>query len=224
MAPRESIILVGRIAVRAGRLCTLIAATVLLAVPVGSPAVHAQTTGSTGAALAGGALGLYSGALLGDLGALVPCTETPAGVRCIQWVAGLGGAVGLMGGAMTGAGDSERLKHSAISAAIGFGVGGLAGMALRPVAQRVGWHDVVVMGLWGGAIGAQPMGALLGFGAGAVVGLAVWQLVPDAGFPSAVGIAALGMAMGGLVAWLEDGISAQTGPQAVPVTLLRVRF
>ncbi len=132
--------------------------------------------------------------------------------------------MGLLGGAMTGAGDSERLRNIAISSAIGFGVGGIAGLVLKPVAQRVGWRDIATMAVWGGAIGAQPMGALLGFGAGGLVGFIFWQAVPGFGFPEALAAAAAGVAIGGLVGWMEDGISAQTTDPPTPVTLVRIRF
>lgn len=183
-----------------------------------------QTSGSTAAATAGAALGLYSGALLVTFGSLIPCTETPSGAPCVRLGAAFGGAVGLLGGAMTGAGDSQRLENIAISSAIGFGVGGVAGLVLKPVAQRVGWRDVATMAVWGGAIGAQPMGALIGFGAGGLVGFVFWKAIPGFNFPEFIATAAAGVAIGGLVGWMEDGISAQSADPPTPVTLIRVRF
>ncbi len=190
----------------------------------GAAPARGQTSGSTAAALAGAALGLYSGALLAMFGSIIPCTETPSGAPCVRLGAAFGGTVGLVGGALTGAGDSERLQNTAISTAIGFGVGGIAGLALKPVAQRVAWRDVATMAVWGGAIGAQPMGSLIGFGVGGLVGFVFWQAVPGFNFPEALATAAAGVAIGGLVGWMEDGISAQTADPPTPVTLLRIRF
>jgi hypothetical protein len=186
---------------------------------------QARADGSPGAAAAGGALGLLSGAVLGVAGSIIPCTQTWDGARCITGHAIGGGALGLLGGALAGAGDRDLVRSAALSAGIGFLAGGAAGLVLKPVAQRFGWPDVFTVGLLGGAIGASPGGAAIGFGGGAVAGLIIWRVLPGRSFPDALAAVLAGTALGGLGGWLLRGMNAQPGDAiSVRVPVAHIRF
>ena len=169
----------------------------------------AQQSSSTGAAIAGGALGLSSGATLAFAGSLVPCTQSRPGPACVRWSAVAGGALGLTGGAMLGAADSDLLSDVALGAGIGFATGVVGGLVLKSAAERFGWQDVAVVGLFGGAIGAAPVGSAIGFLSGSALGLATMALVDSFDTPDLIGAAAAGLALGGIVEWLVRGIGAQ---------------
>jgi hypothetical protein len=194
----------------------------LLASPDG--AVAQDRDGSAIAALAGGALGLYSGAMLGFTGGIIPCTQGSVGVGCIRWHAAGAGAIGLVSGALLGAGDAERLGDAALSAGIGFVAGSAAGLVIKPLAQRFGWHDVLTVGLLGGAVGAAPIGSALGFGLGAGAGLILWRAIPGGTFPNAIAVAVAGLALGGLTQWVIEGARAHEGPRPTFLMPLQVRF
>ncbi len=172
---------------------------------------HAQESdGSAWAAIGGGALGLYSGATLGLLGSLTPCSQTYAGAKCVRIVTIAGGAVGLVSGVMLGAADRNRIGDHARDAGFGVLIGAGVGMGLRPFIQRFGWQDVTSMALAGGAIGASAKGAGIGFAAGSLVGLALWQIFPGFDLPDVVATALAGMAIGGVGALATEGVDRQT--------------
>jgi hypothetical protein len=188
----------------------------------------AQANGSASAAVAGGVLGLFSGTILGVAGSIIPCTQTYDGAACIRWHAFGAGALGLVGGALMGRADADRVGSAAGSAGIGFLAGSAAGLVLKPIAQRVGWLDVLTVGLLGGAIGASPEGAAIGFGAGAVAGLILWRVTPGGTFPDALSAALAGLALGGVGGWLIRGAEsrdpARAPPPGVLVPLASIRF
>lgn len=175
----------------------------------GPPMVVAQGSGSTAAAVAGGALGLASGATLAFVGSLVPCAQTRPGPACTRWSAIAGGGLGLTGGAMLGAGDSDRLGDVAVGSGIGFLVGAVGGLVLKSPAERFGWADVATVGLYGAAIGAAPLGSALGFAGGAAVGFVARELWDSFDSPDWIGAAVGGMALGGIAEWLIRGIGAR---------------
>ena len=172
----------------------------------------AQTTdGSTGAAVAGGALGLASGVTVGAVGSMIPCSQTRAGPTCVRWSAVGGGAVGLAGGAMLGAGDSDRLGDAAIGAGIGAAAGALVGLLMRSKAERFGWQDVAAVGLFGGAVGSAPLGSAIGLVGGSAIGLVATAVWDDFKTPDLLGAGLAGLALGGLAEWLVRGFDAQSG-------------
>jgi hypothetical protein len=191
----------------------------------GAPAVSvAQQSGSAVAAVAGGALGLTSGATLALVGSLVPCTQSRPGPTCVRWSAIGGGALGLTGGAMLGASDSDQLRDVAVGAGIGFLAGAAAGLALKSAAERFGWQDVATVGLFGAAIGAAPVGSAIGFLGGSAVGLVVWSVADSFDTPDLIGAAVAGLAIGGIAEWLISGIGAgsEDAPKfsvALPLTV-----
>jgi hypothetical protein len=201
---------------------------IVLAGAVASVSRAQDTNGSTLSAFAGGALGLTSGALLGTMGSIPPCWQMAAGVHCVRWSVGMGATVGLASGVLIGAADGDRIAQSATSAAIGFGVGVAAGLALVPIAQRFGWQDVLATGLMGGAIGAAPLGAVIGLGCGTVVGATLWGTVNGVTLPDAVGIGLVGMSLGALTEWVVTAIDAQSRGDPAPglqlVLPVAVRF
>jgi hypothetical protein len=200
-----------------------------LALSLSPLAAAAQdSTGSTGAAIAGSALGLASGAVLGTMGSIPPCWQTAAGVRCVRWSVGLGAAIGVTSGAVIGANDGDRIEQAATSAAIGFGAGAVLGLALVPVAQRFGWQDVIAMGFMGGAIGGAPLGSAIGLAGGALVGAVLAQTVQDFTLPDAVGTGIVGMSLGALTQWVVTAVDAAKNGGGSPglelVVPLTVRF
>ena len=167
-----------------------------------------EISGSTGTAIAGAALGAYSGGVVGTMGSIVPCTQTYWGAKCVRWSAAAGGVIGLVSGAIIGANNSEEIERSAKSAAIGFGIGFAAGAVLKPIAQRIGWQDVAAVGLMGGAVGAAPKGAVIGLGVGTVIGFTLFKTVDGFNMPDLVGAAVGGAAIGALTDWVVTAINA----------------
>lgn len=186
---------------------------------------NGQTNGgSTQTAVAGGALGLASGATLGLTGSLVPCTQTYAGATCVRWATAVGGAIGLASGMAIGAADSDRIERAGTTAGIGAAVGVAAGLAASRFAQRFGWADVATIGLLGGAVGAMPRGAGIGVLVGGAAGVVLWQFIPGVHLPDAVGFAVAGLALGSLTQWVWSAADARrepgTGTQLlVPLTI-----
>ncbi len=161
-----------------------------------------QQNSSTWTAVAGGALGAYSGAMLGTIGSVTPCTETYLGPTCVRWSAIAGGVIGLGSGAIIGANNEEAIKDAATGAAVGFLIGAGAGAVLKPIVQRFSWQDVAALGLVGGAIGAAPVGTAIGFTAAGLTGFVLWQIVDGFEMPNAVAMALGGLAIGGLTEWV----------------------
>lgn len=193
-------------------------------VSVSPAAVEGQDAGSPRKAVAGSLLGMASGALAANIGTAMPCTRTPYGSRCVAVSSVLGGAVGGVGGVLLGAEDGSRLGGRGRSALVGLGLGTLSGLASRRAFDRFSWPDVGMIGLIGGAVGAQPRGALLGTATGGGVGLLVWAIVPDADVSDAVGFMLAGLAAGVLAGWIEDGVEAgRTDPRDGPIPLLSVQ-
>jgi len=166
-----------------------------------------EPSGTTGAAIAGAAIGAYSGGMVGAMGSIVPCTQTYWGAKCVRWSAAAGGVIGLVSGAIIGANNSEEIERSAKTAAIGFGIGFAAGAVLKPIAQRVGWQDVTAVGLMGGAVGAAPKGAVIGLGVGTVIGFTLFKTVDGFNMPDLVGAAVGGAAIGALTDWVVTAIN-----------------
>jgi hypothetical protein len=158
--------------------------------------------GEAWAVAAGGGLGFLSGALSAELAAIGPCNQTRWGVGCVQLSAGAGGTIGLAAGAAAGFQDAETIEHAALGAAIGFGVGAVGGVIVKPVAERFGWHDVATLGVVGASIGGAFPGSLIGLGAGGVAGLLAWQLVPGFERTNVVSAALVGLAVGGITQWI----------------------
>lgn len=175
-----------------------------------APILAQESDGSTAAAVAGGALGLASGAALGAVGSMIPCSQTRAGPACVRWSAIGGGTVGMTGGILLGAGDSDGLGDAALGAGIGFAVGALGGMLIRTKAERFGWQDVAAVGLFGGAIGSAPRGSAIGLLGGSAVGFLAWAIWDDFKGPDLFGTALAGLAIGGLAEWLVRGLDAES--------------
>jgi hypothetical protein len=199
-----------------------LAGLLILGVPVAT--WSQESNGSTGAAIAGAALGAYSGAMVATVGAIVPCTQTYWGDKCVRWSAVGGGLIGVVSGAVIGANDSDHIERSARGAAIGFGVGFVAGAVLKPIAQRVGWQDVAAVGLMGGAMGAAPKGAVIGLGVGAAVGFTLMQTVEGFNMPDFVGAAVGGAAIGVLTDWIVSAIQTGGSDAATPTPQLTIPF
>lgn len=175
----------------------------------GSGAAHAQdASGSTGAALAAGGLGLAAGATLGVVGSIVPCSQTLPGPRCVRAAALAGAGYGLVFGAAVGAQDSDAAADAWRNAGIGAAAGLAVGAALTPFVQRWAWYDAVALGGVGAAVGSSPVGAGIGFAAGGVAGLVLWRAVPGFGPANAAGVALAGLVIGGLAGWFAQAVDA----------------
>jgi hypothetical protein len=162
--------------------------------------------------------------MVATMGSIVPCTQTYWGDRCVRWSAVGGGLIGLVSGAVIGANDSEHIERSAKGAAIGFGVGFVAGTVLKPIAQRVGWQDVAAVGLMGGAMGAAPKGAIIGAGIGAAVGFTLMKTVDGFNMPDLVGAAIGGAALGVLTDWVVSAINTSSDGTAAGNPQLTIPF
>jgi len=193
-------------------LCRRAAPFAALVLALATPRPCAAQEGEAWAAAVGSGLGLLSGAVLADVGAIVPCGQTRAGVRCVQVAVGFGGGVGLVSGAVAGYADAETVEHAALGAAIGGGIGLVAGLAVGPFVERFRWHDVVTLGLVGGAIGASMPGSAIGLGVGAVTGVALWRLTSTIGEGNAAGAALAGLAVGGVATWAFRALGGPDGP------------
>jgi hypothetical protein len=192
----------GRPSARA--LALWVTTAVLLAVPA-----PAAAQGSDGAAVAGAALGAYSGFVLGGAAALIPCNQTYSGLGCVRAGALIGTGAGLASGIALGLADSDDIEDAYARAGIGLAAGSLALLALKPFLDRWSWPDVAAGAVIGSSIAAAGKGAWIGLAVGSGVGVAVWQLVPGAALPDAVGIGLLGMAFGGIASWVADAVDAE---------------
>ena len=187
-----------------------------------SAAAAQEDAGSSWAAAAGGALGLYSGALLGAAGSMIPCTQTAFGVKCVRVAAAAGGVIGLIGGLYLGDGDEDGVVSSYKGAAYGALAGGVVGFTLKEIVPHYGWPDVATGAAIGAGIGASAKGSAIGLAAGAAIGVVLWRAVPAIEFSDAVGIGLLGVAVGGLSSWIVRAVNAQDG--ANPAEGLELSF
>jgi hypothetical protein len=184
-------------------------------------AATAQERPRTWESVGGAALGAASGAVLGSLAALVPCNDTYAGPHCVRWAATASAVLGGVAGTFLGGADSDALERVARGAAIGFGIGAVAGAALTPFIQRWAPEDAFALGLVGGAVGTAPVGAAIGFGAGVAVGAMLWRATPRFGSPGASALALSGLAAGVLAEWIVRAAAAGGDPPSLGV---HVRF
>ena len=175
----------------------------------------AQEDGGSGwTAVGGGALGLYSGALLGAAGSMIPCTQTAAGVKCVRAAAAAGGVIGLIGGLYLGDADEDGIAAAYRGAAYGALAGAAVGFALKEVIPHYGWLDVATGAAIGAGIGAAAKGSVIGLAVGSAVGVVLWRAVPAIELPDAVGIAVAGLAVGGLTSWVVRAVDAQDDARA----------
>lgn len=207
---------------RGGSLGSSLRAAVLFAaalIPLTSQPARSQE-GSAAATVGAGALGAYSGAGLGLLGGLVPCSTTTKGLLCSRVAAGVGGVIGATSGAIIGNADQDFARRHLRNAGIGAFVGAGTGLVLQELVRQYGWLDAGAGALIGGAIGAAPKGAGIGAGVGAAVGVSLWAVFPRVEPGDAVALTLLGVAVGGLTQWILDAADAgesPTGPIPVPL-------
>lgn len=205
------------------RLWPATALIALAAVVLAPPAARAQE-GSDWARVAGGALGLYSGAVLGTLGGTIPCSQTLAGIDCVRVGGVLGGVVAAIGGVHLGGVDEDAVVSAARGTGYGLLIGAAAGYALQRSVQRLGWSEVAAGAIVGGAFGASARGAAIGLAAGTTVGILLYWTVPSFDLPNSIGVAVAGMALGGISSWIIRGVgrdagTAGTQPLTFSVTL-----
>jgi hypothetical protein len=173
------------------RLAAVCCISFLASAPGGAGEAQAQeASGSAGAAIGGAALGAASGAMLGVTASLIPCSKTLSQLTCSRASTLSAGLIGLGSGTLVGAWDSERLGSTAKGAAIGFGAGAVLGLVAKE--------------------GVQPAGAALGLGAGVFVGSVLWLAIPSYGLPDLAAAGLIGMAAGGLAAWVVDAVEANS--------------
>lgn len=192
--------------------------SVILAFAAALPSgANAQTPEiSTGSTLSASLLGVSSGAVLGTLGAIVPCTLTRAGPRCVARIAGMTSLTWATSGLMLGSASPARTGAAWRSAGIGAAAGTVVGLALMPLAQEWTLREALTLGVIGGAIGSAPRGAAIGFGAGAAVGAVTRLVQPRIGLGEVAGVALTGMAVGGMTEWILNARGAMReapGPQ-----------
>ncbi|MCK5489780.1 MAG: hypothetical protein KAI98_07315 [Gemmatimonadetes bacterium] len=171
-----------------------------------------EISGSSEAAVAGAALGIYTGATLGGLAALVPCNQTMAGISCVRTVAILGAGIGLVSGLTLGREDSDAVWEAYRRAGFGFVAGSVVVLALKPFVDKWSWADVAAGGVIGSSIGAGGSGTWIGLVVGTGVGVGLWQLVPSMEMPDAIGVGLIGMAVGSFTSWIIRAINAGDSP------------
>jgi hypothetical protein len=174
------------------------------------PAPAQETAGSGWARVGGGALGLYSGAVLGVAGSLIPCSQTLAGVKCVRAAGVAGGVIGLAGGVYLGDADAEAVASAFRGAGYGLLAGSLMGFTLKEIVPHYGWADVFTAGAVGAAIGASAPGAAIGLAAGVAVGTVLWWAVPSFELADAMATGFVGMAVGGLAGWIVRAVDARS--------------
>jgi hypothetical protein len=184
------------------------------------PPVEPPTEGSTGAAVAGAALGGFSGVMLGTLGSIIPCSQTYAGASCVRVAAIAGGTIGFAGGIYLGAGSNDAIERAARGAGFGLLFGSAAGAGMKLFLPRFGWADVAATGLIGASIGASASGAALGLAAGTVIGFGMFALDDRFGLPNAVSIGLMGAAVGGIGSWFVRAVQErQDGGLPIPLAI-----
>jgi len=171
-----------------------------------------EISGSSEAAVAGAAVGLYAGAALGGLAALVPCNQTMAGISCVRTVAVLGAGIGLTSGLTLGREDSDAVWEAYRRAGFGFLAGSVVVLALKPFVDKWSWADVAAGGVIGSSIAAGGSGTWIGLVVGTGVGVGLWQLVPSMEMPDAIGVGLIGMAVGSFTSWIIRAINAGDSP------------
>lgn len=198
---------------------------VALAFGLGSQPASSQTyEGDLLDQIGGGALGLYSGGMLGLVGAMMPCNRVLNGGACVASGVGTGVAMGMVMGALIGGENTRALEARFESTGVGALVGVAVGVGIRSVVRQYGWADVGAAAMLGGAFGAAPTGSLIGTGAGAVTGALVWWLVPRSTVADMVMMAMVGAAVGGLLDWGEGAATAKRDrPDPFPLLSIRVR-
>jgi len=196
----------------------------IMALPAGTRAQTVlppppPTEGSTGAAVAGAALGGFSGVMLGTLGSIIPCSQTYAGASCVRVAAIAGGTIGFAGGIYLGAGSNDAIERAARGAGFGLLFGSATGIGMKLFLPRFGWADVAATGLIGASIGASARGAALGLAAGTVIGFGMFALDDRFGLPNAVSIGLMGAAVGGIGSWFVRAVQER---QADPIPPLAI--
>ena len=73
---------------------------------------------------------------------------------------------------------------------------------------------MATIGLFGGSVGAAPLGSAIGFVGGSAAGFALWALVDGFKTPDLLGVSLAGLALGGITEWLVRGIDSRTGDGA----------
>ena len=202
----------------------LLVAWLMLSLGGGSPGLaRAQgTEGSDGAAFAGAALGVYTGAALGGLSSIIPCNQTMAGISCVRAAATVGAGIGLASGLALGLEDADAVWDAYDRVGIGLLAGSAVVLALKPFVNRWSWGDVGAGAVIGSAIAAGGSGAWIGLVAGTGVGVGLWQLLPSVEMPDAIGLGLIGMAVGGFTSWIMTAVEA--GGDAPPSDLPVLQF
>jgi hypothetical protein len=188
-----------------------IAVVVMLLCSGARPVSGQATEGSTASTVGLGALGAYSGTVLGLIGAVGPCSRLLSGAVCPRTAAAFGGAVGLAAGVVLGSNDSAALDGSLRHAGYGVLAGGLVGWGLTGVVRQYWWPDPVAFAAVGAAVGASPRGAGVGFAVGAAVGFLSWMTLPRVSVGDAISLALTGLAAGGLVGWVSEAARSRSG-------------
>jgi hypothetical protein len=131
-------------------------------------------------------------------------------MTCVRVSTVAAGVVGAASGIVIGAVDSETLGDAAVGSGVGFAIGAVAGLAMKPFAEGFTWLDVAAVAGMGGAIGASPVGAAVGFGAGTLVGVVLWQVIPSIELSDALAFSVGGMALGGLTGWVYRALDVES--------------
>jgi hypothetical protein len=201
-----------------------LAATALVAEPTSTWAQE----GSTGARLGGAALGLYSGALLGLAGGVVPCAQVAATRSCSRIAFGAGAAIGGVSGGLLGDGDAGKVDDALRASGYGALAGAVIGVVVKEAVYYYGWRDVAAFAALGAAIGPVAPAAAIGFAAGGALGFGLSLIIPSMELTDVAALGGVGLAVGGLAAWAIKAADARDEPgdfgPTVTVDLVTLRF
>lgn len=198
-----------------GRVAWLVGFLLVLVGPGGAAAQGGG--GDAGSTVAGVALGLYSGGVLGLTGSLMPCNRTLLGPRCAGVGSLVGGAIGAVAGGVMGDARAEAVRDRARGALYGTLVGGAVGIVLQQAVRQYAWTDALLVSAYGAAIGTAPRGVLIGAGVGALGGGLVWAVHRRDGISNLLLLTVVGSTLGGLADWAQGAADAdgESGPRLV---------
>lgn len=186
---------------------------VSVATAVGAwPSSSLAQEGSTAARLGGAAVGLFSGSLLGLGGAVVPCAQVAATRTCSRIAFGAGGLTGGLAGAALGDADSGRVDDALRASGYGALAGAVVGFVAKEAIYYYGWLDVGALAALGAAIGPVAPAAALGLAAGGALGLGLSLILPSIELTDVAALSGVGLAVGGLAAWVIKAADAQDEP------------
>jgi hypothetical protein len=201
---------------------------VVAAALVARPEPIRAQEGTTTSRLAGAALGLYSGSLVGLAAGALPCSQVAATRTCSRIALASGGVIGGITGGMLGDADSKAIEDAYRDAGYGALAGAAVGIVVKQLVYYYDWADALAFTALGAAIGPVAPQAALGLAVGAASGFGLRLVVPSFELTDVAALGGIGLAVAGLTAWALKAGDAREGPgvevPSVTIDLLTLRF